>query len=83
MAGPIGMEEKGCELMIMNDHDRCLWVITVGYVDIQDSDQGDFRCRHAIKSFSFWAGSVNNHTYPEGHETVDSLEFLHAMVKCG
>ena len=35
----------GMWVVIIHDHDCDLWV---GWVDVPDSDQGDFRCRHAI-----------------------------------
>ena len=40
MEGLIGMEWKGCELII-HDHDH--WITFVGWVDVLDSDRGDFR----------------------------------------
>ena len=38
----IDMERKGCE-SIIHDHDRDLWVIMVGWVDVLYSDWNDFR----------------------------------------
>ena len=37
------MERNGCELIILD-----LWVTMVGWVDVPDSDWGDFRRRRAI-----------------------------------
>ena len=44
----IDMERKGCELIIIHDHDRDLWVTLVGWVDVLYSDWGDFRRRRAV-----------------------------------
>ena len=41
------MERKGYELII-HDHDRDLWVTTVGWVDVPDSGCGDSRCPSAV-----------------------------------
>ena len=46
------MEQKGCE-SIIHDHDRDLWVIMVGWVDVLYSDWGDFRSRRAVDKPSF------------------------------
>ena len=53
MGGLINMERKGCESIIHN-HDRDLWVTMVEWLDVPDSDWGDFRCRHAIDISSYW-----------------------------
>ena len=47
MGGPIDMIQKGCESYI-HDHDTDLYMTMVGWADVLDSDQGDFRHRHAI-----------------------------------
>ena len=47
MAGLIDMKRKGCELII-HDHDRDLWINVVGWVEVPDSDCGDFRRRRAV-----------------------------------
>ena len=46
------MKRKGCE-SIIHDHDRDLWVIVMGSMDVPDIDLGDFRYRRVIKIFSF------------------------------
>ena len=43
----IDTERKGCE-SIIHDYDCDLWVIIVGWLDIQYSDWGDFRRRRAV-----------------------------------
>ena len=43
----IDMEGKGCE-SIFRDHECDLWVTMVGWVDVPDSDWGDFRRRRAV-----------------------------------
>ena len=43
----IDMEWKGCESS-MHGHDIDLYVTMVEWVDVPDSDQGNFRRRHAI-----------------------------------
>ena len=47
MGGLIDMKRKWCELII-HDHDHDLWETMVGWVDVQNSDPGDFRCRRAV-----------------------------------
>ena len=47
MGGLIDMERNGCELII-HDHDSDLWVTMVGWVDVPDSDWGDFKRQRAI-----------------------------------
>ena len=42
MRGAIDMERKGCESI--HDHDIDLCATIVEWVDLPDSDQGDFRC---------------------------------------
>ena len=43
----IDIECKGCELIIhANEHNFC--VTMIGWVDVQDSDQGDFRHWYAV-----------------------------------
>ena len=46
------MERKGCE-SIIHDHDCDLWVIMVRWVDVPDSDWGDFRHRPAVDISSY------------------------------
>ena len=41
MEQPIDMEQKGCESSI-HDHDIDFSVTMAGWVDVPDSDQGDF-----------------------------------------
>ena len=41
------MEWKGCE-SIIHDHDSDLWVTMVWWVDVPDSDWGDFWRRCAV-----------------------------------
>ena len=60
MGGPIDIEQKGCESTI-HDHEHDLCVTMVGWVDVPDSDRGDFRCQCAVDISSFqwpgvWAG---------------------------
>ena len=45
--GLINMERKGCE-WIIHDHDHNLWVTMVGWVDVPNSEWGDFRRQHAV-----------------------------------
>ena len=52
MGALIDMERKGCELII-HDHDRDLWVTMVGWMDVLESDWGDFRLRNAVDIYSF------------------------------
>ena len=47
------MEQKVCE-SIIHDHDHDLWVTMAGWVDVPDSDWGDFRCQHAVHISSFY-----------------------------
>ena len=51
MRGLIDVEQNGCEV-INYDHDCDLWVTIVGWVDVPDSDWGDFRRRRAIDTSS-------------------------------
>ena len=45
----IDMEGKGCESVIHgHDHDHDLWLAMLVWVNIPDSDWGDFRRRHAV-----------------------------------
>ena len=53
MEGLIDMEQKGFELIFI-DHDRNLWVTMVGWVDVPDSDWGDFKRWRAVDISSFW-----------------------------
>ena len=46
------MEQKGFELII-HDHDSDLWVAVVGWVDVRDSEWGDFRHQRAINISSY------------------------------
>ena len=60
---PIDMERKGCELSI---HAPWYWLVTsvtmVGWVDVPDSDRGDFRRWHAVDIPSYYviSGSYLN-----------------------
>ena len=45
--------QKGCKLVI-HDHDRDILVTKVRSKDLPDSDWGDFRCRHAVDSSSYF-----------------------------
>ena len=47
MGGLIDMEWKGCE-SIIHDHDSNLWVTTMGWVGVPDSDWGDLRRRRTV-----------------------------------
>ena len=68
MGGPIDMEQKAFE-SIIHDHDWDLCLTMLGYVDVWDSDWGDFRHQCAIDISSFAQYSwftddkiVNNHS---------------------
>ena len=52
MRGLIDMEGKRSELII-HDHDHDLWVTMVGWVDVPDSDQGDFRRQGTVNISRF------------------------------
>ena len=52
MGGLIDIERKGCE-SIIHDHDCDLWVTMVGWVDVPDSDWGDFRRLGAVDISSY------------------------------
>ena len=47
MGGLTGVEQKRCE-SIIHGHDRELWLIMMGWVDVPDKDWGDFRGRRAV-----------------------------------
>ena len=47
MREQIDMEQIGC-VSIIHGHDRDLWATMVGWMDVPDSDWGDFRRRRAI-----------------------------------
>ena len=52
MGWPVDMERKGCESSI-HDDDIDICVTMVGWVDVLDGDQGDFRRRRAMDISSF------------------------------
>ena len=52
MGGLIDVKRKGYELII-HDHDCDLWVTMVGWVDVPDSDWGDFKRQRAIDISSY------------------------------
>ena len=39
------MQQNGCE-SIIHGRDRDFWAIMLVWVDVLDSDRGNFRCRH-------------------------------------
>ena len=47
IGGLIGREQIGCE-SIIPDHDIDHCVNIVGWLDVSNSEQGDFRCRGAV-----------------------------------
>ena len=52
MGGPIDMEQKWCELIIHgHDHDLC--VTMVQWVNVLNSERGDYKHQHAIEMSSF------------------------------
>ena len=71
IGGLIDIERKGCELII---HDHDLWVAILGWVDVPDSDQGDFRRRLAIdiSSCHCYYYLHHYHYHAGGHSMVGS-----------
>ena len=53
MGWPIGIERKGCDLII-HDNERDFCVTMVGWVDVPDSDRDDFRRRRAVNVSSYY-----------------------------
>ena len=47
MGGLIDMEGNWCE-WIIHDHECDIWVNMKGWVDVPDSDRGDFRSRRVV-----------------------------------
>ena len=59
----IDIDQKGCESSI-HDHDIDFCVTIVGWVDVPDSNRGDFRRQRALDIFSYicvWHSRTNFH----------------------
>ena len=52
MGGPINIEQR--EWQAIHGHDRDHVVTKVRRKDLPDSDRGDFRCRRAVESSSWF-----------------------------